>query len=82
MPSYDYFCESNNQVIEVKHAISEKLTTWGEVCECAGIDMGETPAHAPVERLATGGQLVRSSSMGSGSAPACGTGSCGGCSFN
>jgi len=82
MPSYDYFCESNNQVVEVKHAISEKLATWGEVCERAGIDPGKTPANTPVERLATGGQLVRSSSMGSGSGHSCGSGGCGSCSFN
>ena len=60
MPSYDYRCEQNGQVVEVHHKMSEKLTTWGEVCEKAGIETGDTPADAPVVRLISGGTLLPS----------------------
>lgn len=76
MPTYDYFCETNGQVLEVKHAMSESVTTWGELCERAGIACGDTPPEALVTKLATGGQVVKRSSLGSGTAPACNTGGC------
>ena len=75
MPSYDYACEANGRVVEVRHRMSESLTTWGEVCETAGIDAGDTPVTTPVKRLATGGQVVKSSSLGE-SAPPCAAGGC------
>jgi hypothetical protein len=56
--------------------MSESLTTWGELCSRAGVDQGDTPAESPVHRLATGGNLISSSSLGSGTAPACSTGTC------
>lgn len=74
MPTYDYRCETNNRVVEVNHRMSENLTSWGELCERAGLEPGDTPPSAPVHRLATGGNLV--SSLGSGAAPACSTGAC------
>ena len=37
MPSYDYLCEANGRVVEVKHRMSDKLSSWGQVCEKAGI---------------------------------------------
>lgn len=76
MPTYDYRCDANGRVVEVSHRMSETLSTWGEVCARAGMDAGETPPGTPVRRLATGGNIVTSSSLGSGSAPACGTGGC------
>ncbi|MBD2183759.1 zinc ribbon domain-containing protein [Planktothrix sp. FACHB-1355] len=51
MPTYDYFCASNNQKVEVRHSIHEKLTTWGELCKLAQCDPGETPLDTPVQRL-------------------------------
>lgn len=60
MPSYDYRCEQNGQVVEVRHKMSEKLTTWGEVCEKAGLELGDTPAEAPVQRLISGSTLLPS----------------------
>lgn len=82
MPTYDYRCDDNGQVVEVKHRLSETLTTWSELCERAGIDPGTTPANAPVRRLATGGQVVNSGSLKDSvppcaSGPCCGGGSCG-----
>ncbi|MCK5663244.1 MAG: zinc ribbon domain-containing protein [Thiotrichaceae bacterium] len=61
MATYDYHCIENNQIVEVKHSMSEKLTTWGEVCANAKIDLGTTPANSPVNRLISGGQVVKSS---------------------
>jgi hypothetical protein len=76
MPTYDYLCEANGKVVEVKHRMSENLTTWDELCRLAGIEAGDTPGNSLVTRLATGGQVVRSSSLGESSAPACNTGGC------
>jgi predicted nucleic acid-binding Zn ribbon protein len=79
MPTYDYRCEANGRIVEVNHRMSEKLSTWGELCERASLDCGDTPADTPVQRLATGGNVVGSSNLGSGfdPAPACGAGGCG-----
>ena len=78
MPTYDYRCDSNGRVLEVTHRMSESLSTWGELCERTGTTLGDTPASSPVQRLATGGNIISSNSMGSGTAPApaCGTGGC------
>lgn len=58
MPSYDYRCDENGKVVEVHHKMSEKLKTWGEVCEMAGIELGDTPADTPVVRLISGGTIL------------------------
>ena len=76
MPTYDYRCSENGQVVEVKHPMSDRLQTWGELCALAGIEPGNTPANAPVEKLITGGQVVKSSSLGDTAAPACSSGPC------
>lgn len=76
MPTYDYQCEANGQVVEVRHRMSEEIRTWGELCARAVIDSGSTPVDAPVRKLATGGQVVSRNNLGSGAAPACSTGSC------
>ncbi len=83
MPTYDYRCIENNQVVEVKHSINEKLTTWGEVCGHTGMDLGTTSANSPVERLITGGHTV-SSSVLKNPEPSCASGNCGGgmCGLN
>ncbi|KPJ94259.1 MAG: regulator [Gammaproteobacteria bacterium SG8_11] len=76
MPTYDYRCETNGLTVEVNHRMSEEIHTWGQLCELAGIDVGDTQSDAPVRRLATGGQVVKSSSLGEASAPACSSGPC------
>ena len=78
MPTYDYRCNTNGRVLEVNHRMSENLSTWGDLCRQAGVETGDTPAEAPVERLATGGTIISSSSRGSGAAPMppCGSGGC------
>ncbi len=78
MPTYDYRCDTNGQVVEVRHGMSETLHTWGELCERAGREPGDTPAEAPVRRLISAGYVVSSSSLGDAPAPSCSTGRCGG----
>jgi predicted nucleic acid-binding Zn ribbon protein len=75
MPTYDYVCEANGRVVEVKHRMSERLATWGELCALAGVDCGDTADDAPVQRLATGGQIVNSGSL-KDAPPACAAGPC------
>ncbi len=83
MPSYDYYCAANQQTVEVKHSMKFKLSTWGEVCEQAGLDLGGVAADSPVERLITGGQVVSSSSLKNPDMPPCASGGgCGGGSCN
>lgn len=76
MPTYDYQCAANGQTVEVRHGMNEQLVSWAELCERAGIETGDTPADSPVRRLATGGQVVKKTSLGS--TPPCGGGGCGG----
>jgi hypothetical protein len=76
MPTYDYRCDANGQVVEVNHRMSEKIATWGELCERANLSRGDTAADTPVQRMANGGNLISSANLGSGNAPACGTGGC------
>lgn len=84
MPSYDYRCAANDRVVEVRHRVSEKLSTWGEVCARAGIEPGQTPADAPVDRLITGGGIVSSSALSNPEPPSCASGGCSGgmCGLN
>ena len=51
MPYYEYMCTTNGQTIEVRHGMSEELTTWGQVVDRAEVDAGDTPANAPVQRI-------------------------------
>lgn len=51
MPRYDYHCPSSGRVVEVRHGVDERLSTWGEVCARAGVDPGATAPDAPVERV-------------------------------
>lgn len=55
MPTYDYHCENNSRTVSVQHSMKEKLANWGELCQRAGVEPGDTPAAAPVERVISGG---------------------------
>ncbi len=81
MPTYDYRCEANGKVVEVKHGMQEVINTWGELCGRLGIGPGDTAPDAPVAKLANGGQVVKSGSLGE-SKHACGGGGCGMCALN
>ncbi|MGB3532458.1 MAG: zinc ribbon domain-containing protein [Microcoleaceae cyanobacterium] len=58
MPIYDYFCPENNQTLEVMHPISRKVKTWGQLCQLANQDLGETPETATVRRLLSAPNLA------------------------
>lgn len=55
MPTYDYYCPANDRELSVFHAMSVRLSTWGELCELAAVDVAGTPHDAPVERRISGG---------------------------
>lgn len=74
MPTYDYFCESNGRTVEVSHRMAEQLSSWGELCERAGIDAGRTDRKTPVRKLISGGAVLTGKSAAS--APPCETGMC------
>jgi hypothetical protein len=73
MPTYDYRCPANGRVVEVTHSMRELMGCWGELCERAGIELGDTAYDEPVVRLATGGQIL--SGKAAGPSAACGPGS-------
>jgi hypothetical protein len=75
MPTYDYLCRANQRIVEVRHRMGETVKTWGELCQLAGIDPGDTPKEAPVEKLITGGNVISSQSLKE--AEPCATGTCG-----
>ena len=76
MPTYDYRCEANGQVLEVSHRMNDQISTWGELCALAGIKPGDTPLDSPVKRLATGGNIVTGSTSGGNYEPPCNSGGC------
>ena len=78
MPTYDYRCEANGRVVEVRHGMNEVLETWGDLCDRAQVERGDTAADTPVKRLITGGNVVSSSALSNPEAPSCGSGGCGG----
>ncbi|MCG5530915.1 zinc ribbon domain-containing protein [Halorhodospira halochloris] len=71
MPTYDYRCPSNGEVIEVRHSMDEQLTTWGELCQAAERELGDTPADAPVERLLSAASVLSSGARTEPEQPAC-----------
>jgi len=78
MPTYDYRCDVNDRIVEVRHGMSHRILTWGELCDTAGIDPGETDQITPVSRLANGGNVVRSSSLKNNGPEGCNPDACGG----
>ena len=51
MPTYTYHCATNGRTLEVKHRMSESVTTWGELCTAAGLTHDSTPADSPVAKV-------------------------------
>jgi hypothetical protein len=79
VPTYEYRCEANGRQVEVRHTMAERLATWGELCERAGIAPGKTDPGVPVEKLISAG-FINAGASTSGpacAAPACGNGFCG-----
>lgn len=79
MPTYDYYCPANGREVSVFHAMSLRLGTWGELCDLASIDIGETEREAPVQRqIGTGIVFPSTPSQLTGfGAGCCGTHGCG-----
>lgn len=50
MPVYEYHCPANGRTLEVLHPMTETVTTWGRLCELAGIEPGQTAPDTPVEK--------------------------------
>jgi predicted nucleic acid-binding Zn ribbon protein len=75
MPTYDYLCENNGVRLEVQHKIEQTLSTWGDLCQLAGVNPGDTPLDAPVKKLITAAAVVNSSAL-SNPEPACASGGC------
>jgi hypothetical protein len=74
MALYDYYCEANDRTVEVRHGMSESLETWGDLCQVAGLESGDTPADAPVRRLMSAPVPMTG---GSSSGPSAGPAPCG-----
>ena len=62
MPVYDYVCPSNNRQLEVSHSMNLEVSTWGQLCELAKCELGETPEDAPVRRLLSAPRLIKPTS--------------------
>ena len=79
VPTYEYRCEANGRLVEVRHNMAERRATWGELCERAGISTGKTDPAAPVEKLISAGFIngAASRSEPACEAPGCGNGFCG-----
>ena len=79
MPSYDYHCAADGRTVEVKHPMSERVRTWGELCALAELSLESTPAHAPVAKQLTAIGIAGGSSVAALPTPsgACGSGGCG-----
>ena len=59
MAFYSYYCQKNGKTVEVWHSMNKKrFKTWGEVCQCAKMETGDTPSKAPVVRLIGGAPAV------------------------
>lgn len=87
MPTYEYRCHANGAVIEVQHKMADQLSTWGELCDRAGIPRGKTSPKARVEKLMSAGFVKtgsRESAAAECAAPMCGSDACGGgmCGMN
>ena len=79
MPTYDYRCEANNKIYEVKHAMSHSPKTWAELCDITGLDRKGIPGNTPVKKVLNTAAVVKPSSLKSLSLePPCKTGGCGG----
>jgi len=79
MPTYEYYCEANGQSVDVIHSMSDEITTWGELCDRAEIDFGDTPRETAVARkLSSISLLTKKGGSDSGGGGGCCGGGCGG----
>jgi hypothetical protein len=79
VPTYEYRCAANDRLVEVRHNMAERLSSWGELCDRAGIPPGKTDPATPVEKLISAGFIGAGTSAAEAtcSMPQCGNGYCG-----
>ena len=77
MPVYDYRCEANGEIYEVRHPMAIKLHTWADLCDVGGFEPGDVTADTPVTRVLTTGGVVSNKTLKNPEAPPCMSG--GGC---
>jgi hypothetical protein len=81
VPTYEYHCAANGRSLEVKHRMSETLSTWGELCTAAGLASDGTPADSPIAKVlaptfVAGGGKSEVSPPASGGGGHCHSGMC------
>ena len=76
MPKYDYYCDANQQTIEVSHPMSATISTWGELCSLTGSDTGTTASDSPVHKLLRGSFVATGAAAGATPAHRCEMPSC------
>ncbi len=62
MPFYDYYCESNGQVVEAFHPSGIQLKTWKDLCETADLELGATQPDANVIRKISAPRIITQTS--------------------
>lgn len=79
MPTYDYYCPENGREVAVFHAMRVRLATWGELCDLASVDVGQTAPDTPVQRrIGTGIVMAqRPDQLAGHGAGCCGLHGCG-----
>jgi predicted nucleic acid-binding Zn ribbon protein len=79
MPTYDYRCEANNKIYEVKHPMSLSPKTWAELCKVTGMEMKNIPGNTPVTKVFNTIGVVKPTSLKTlGLQPPCKADGCGG----
>jgi hypothetical protein len=68
MPTFDFFCPANGQTVEVMLKINQTISTWGELCACKELPLGDTPPDSPIEKTFTAAPTM-SKDMSSGHEP-------------
>ncbi len=58
MPIYDYQVCVTGEVFEVMHSSSIELTTWGELAQLLGKELGSLPSETPIVRQIAGRVFV------------------------
>ncbi len=76
MPTYEYYCEENDLTVEVIHGMDDSISTWGDLCDKAGIELGETPQNTAVTRKLSAISLLPKKGSKGDSGGCCG-GGCG-----
>lgn len=51
MPSYDYICELNGEVVEATHSINVNIENWGMLCFVTQHPLGDTDPLAPIRKV-------------------------------